>query len=135
MKSLMRRCGRFGLVGIMGAALQVALVSLLSRWFGVAAATPVAVEIAILHNFAWHECFTWRDRSYKGIQHVASGLWRFHAGNGAISLCGNTALVPVFVSRLGVPVGFASIAAISICSLANFLVADRWIFANRRGTG
>jgi putative flippase GtrA len=24
-------------------------------------ATAVAVELAVLHNFVWHHCWTWRD--------------------------------------------------------------------------
>ncbi len=58
------RIGRFSLVGFLGAVLQLTLMSLLTKYFGVfsAAATLIAVEIAILHNFVWHERFTWDNR-------------------------------------------------------------------------
>ena len=48
------RFGRFSLVGFMGALLQLTLVFLLTRYFGVlsTAATLAAVEITILHNFS-----------------------------------------------------------------------------------
>ena len=61
----MKRFGKFNLVGMMGAVLQIALVWLLTKraGFSTIAATAIAVECAILHNFAWHERFTWRDRA------------------------------------------------------------------------
>jgi putative flippase GtrA len=59
---------------------------------------------------------------------LALRLWRFHAGNGLVSLAGNTALMYCLVERLKAPVLPAAMGAIVICSLANFLIADRWVF-------
>ena len=122
------RFGRFSLVGLMGAVLQLTLASLLTRYFGglSAAATLVAVEITVLHNFVWHERFTWRNQGPKNSRQLALRLWRFHAGNGVVSLAGNTILMYGLVERLKAPVLPTAIGAIVVCSLANFLVADRW---------
>jgi putative flippase GtrA len=135
MKSAKRRFGRFGIVGLMGAAVQLFLLNVLTRSFGLLdlIATPAAVEIAILHNFIWHERFTWSDRAanragYSG--QLAWRLWRFHAANGVISLAGNTLLMYFLVERLKVPAMPAALGAIALCSAANFLVADRWVFAS-----
>lgn len=124
------RFGRFSLVGFIGAVLQLTLVSLLTTYFGVlsAAATLVAVEITILHNFAWHERFTWGNRGLKSSRQLVLRLWRFHAGNGLVSLAGNTILMYCLVERLKAPILPAAMGAIVICSLANFLIADRWVF-------
>jgi len=121
------RFGRFSLVGFLGAVLQLTLVSLLTKYFGIlsTAATLIAVEIAILHNFVWHERFTWGNRSPK---HLALRLWRFHAGNGLISLAGNTVVMYCLVERLKAPVVPTAMGAIVLCSLANFWIADRWVF-------
>jgi putative flippase GtrA len=126
------RFGRFGLVGFMGALLQLALVFLLTKCFGIisTAATLVAVEIAVLHNFAWHERFTWAKRCPGNSRQTARRLWRFHAGNGLVSLAGNTVLMYFLVERLKAPVLPAAMGAIGLCSLANFLIADRWVFPN-----
>ena len=123
---------RFSLVGLIGAALQLTLISVLTRYFGVLStmATFAAVEITVLHNFVWHEQFTWRKRDPEGSQKMARRLWRFHAGNGLLSLAGNTVLMYCLVDRLKAPLLPAAIAAIVICSLANFLIADRWVFSN-----
>jgi putative flippase GtrA len=114
----------------MGALLQVALVSLLTKGFGIlsTAATLVAVEITVLHNFLWHERFTWSNRGPKSSRQLVLRLWRFHAGNGLISLAGNTVLMYCLVEQLKAPVLPAAVAAIILCSLANFLIADRWVY-------
>jgi len=133
MKSVESRFGRFSLVGLLGALLQLLLISLLTQYFGFAgvAATPIAVEITILHNFIWHERFTWRERCPKTLRQIAERLWRFHATNGFVSLTGNTILMYFLVRRLHAPVLPTAIGAIILCSLANFLLADRWVYANR----
>jgi len=124
------RLGRFSLVGFMGASLQLMLMSLLTTCFGVlsSTATLIAVEITILHNFVWHECFTWSNQRSKSSRQLALRLWRFHAGNGLVSLASNTLLMYLLVERLQAPALPTALGAIVLCSLANFLLADRWVF-------
>ena len=125
------RFGKFNLVGIAGAAVQLSLIALLTKSFDLRAglAAAIAVEVAILHNFAWHERFTWRDRTADSSPLVR--LLRFHAANGTVSLIGNAVLVDLFVERCGFPVVLSGLAAILICALVNFRLADRWVY---RGT-
>jgi dolichol-phosphate mannosyltransferase len=124
------RFGRFNLVGALGAGLQILLFDLLMKWFQMreAAAAPIAVEIVVLHNFLWHERFTWRERSSCGLRQRAIRLWRFHAGNGLISVVGNTALTYCLVEQLQSPALLSAVAAIAICAPVNFLIADRWVY-------
>ncbi|HZA35631.1 MAG TPA: GtrA family protein, partial [Vicinamibacterales bacterium] len=58
----------FAGVGLMGFGVQVAVLGLLTAGAGLAtaAATAIAVEAAVLHNFVWHERWTWRDRARGG---------------------------------------------------------------------
>jgi putative flippase GtrA len=127
------RFSRFSLVGMIGALLQLLLISLLTKYFriGSIAATLIAVEITILHNFIWHQRFTWSDRDLKSSRQIAR-LWRFHVGNGLISLAGNTLVVYCLVERLNAPIVPTAIGAIILCSLANFLLADRWVYTDLR---
>lgn len=124
------RFGKFTLVGLLGGALQLFLLFLLTKSFHVLAvpATAIAVEIAVLHNFLWHERFTWRDRGFRSLRQRAIRLARFHAGNGLVSLLGNTALTYWFVARLDAPVLLSAMAAIALCSVTNFILADRWVY-------
>lgn len=90
------RFGRFSLTGLMGAALQVILFDLCMKGFhlpGVAAA-PIAVEMVVLHNFFWHEQFTWQDRRTIGLRERATRLWRFH-----VSICQRHAIYPLCYSK------------------------------------
>src|ERR1035438_3026162 len=63
LRPMLHRWWRFNLVGIGGFALQLGMLWVLARLFGVhyLIATALAVEIAVLHNFAWHEAWTWRN--------------------------------------------------------------------------
>jgi len=56
---------RFNAVGAMGIAVQIASLTLLVSALGVhyLPATAVAIELSVLHNFLWHERWTWRDRT------------------------------------------------------------------------
>ena len=125
------RFGKFNLVGLLGAVLQLMLFYLLMRagHLSTSPATVIAVEIAVLHNYVWHERFTWRDRAPLNLRQRIVRLCRFHAGNGLVSLAGNTALTYIFVEWLALPAVISAVAAIALCTPANFLLADRWVYA------
>ncbi len=55
---------RFNFVGALGIGVQLAAVTLLVGVLGLhyLVASALAIEMAVLHNFAWHERWTWRDR-------------------------------------------------------------------------
>ena len=124
----MRWC-KFSLVGAMGMVVQLGTLALLTA-AGVEylLATAVAVETAVLHNFAWHQNFTWSDR--EGA--ILARLARFHLTNGAISIVGNLALMRVLVGHFGLAPLPANLLSLSVCWLANFLAADRVVFLGRR---
>jgi dolichol-phosphate mannosyltransferase len=125
------RFGRFNLVGLAGAGVQLLAFSLLMHLSHLrpAEAAPIAVEIAVLHNFLWHERFTWRDREPPHWRRTAGRFWRFHAANGLISVFGNAAVTYCLVEWLHVPALLSAAAAIAFCTPANFLAADRWVYA------
>ena len=128
------RFARFVFVGAVGAVVQFAGLALLIGWLGWSSliATPLAVEAAVLHNFIWHERFTWRDCRTQGSAGFSMRLLRFHLANGAVSLAGNVVLMYLLVDLACVPFGLAAVAAIGLCSFANFCVMDRWIYARTR---
>jgi putative flippase GtrA len=47
-------------------------------------------------------------------------------------MAGNLALMPVLVGRAGMPVIAANAVAVLVCSVANFLLGDSWVFAGQR---
>jgi len=95
-------------------------------------AMPLAVEAALLHNFLWHERFTWSDRRFAGLRQRAFRLFRFHAGNGVFSITANILLTWGLVEWLHLRAVPSALAAIALCAPANFLLADCWVFAGAR---
>jgi putative flippase GtrA len=116
---------RFNLVGLAGFVVQAGVLAALHTIGAcVALATCLAVEAAILHNFVWHERWTWAGTT-RGSR--AGRLARFHASNGLISMAGNVALTGVLV-QAGAPLVVGNAAAAGICALANFAAAHAWVF-------
>ncbi len=89
---------KFTLVGMLGFAIQLLMIqvftALTSNYL---MATAVAVELTVLHNFVWHERFTWRERVATGVGGKLRRLVRFHVSNGATSIAGNLFLMRLLV--------------------------------------
>ena len=133
MKQTFRSVLRFYAVGAIGVGVQLLVLTLLRRGphLPILAATAVAVESAVLHNFLWHERWTWAHRGLDWSGAFGRFV-RFNVGNGGVSLVGNLAIMELLVSRLHAPDLPANISAIGVCSLVNFLISDRWIFSAGR---
>jgi putative flippase GtrA len=170
---------KFNFVGGIGIGVQFAALFLLKTvlHFNYLAATAIAVEAAVVHNFVWHEQFTWVDRtksgrvpttwrtaaltaeqsaekhgfgwrsafsaaikplfSFRALAPEAPGsryrqsfrrLLRFNLTNGAVSILGNLALMKVMVGQGHMNYLLANAIAITLCSIANFLVSEEWVF-------
>lgn len=127
---LLRRWATFNAVGAMGVAVQLGVLAALVRWVGLGylAATAIAVEAAILHNFVWHQRWTWRDRPATTARAITGRLARYHLTNGAISLAGNFAFMAALTGVLGLDPVLANAAAIASCSLINFAAGTALVF-------
>lgn len=164
-REIFLRWWRFNLVGAIGIVVQLAALFVLKSafHFNYLAATAVAVEAAVAHNFIWHEKFTWADRirvienqpgawpraseartqshqcasfaALRGcvVQESRSSsltrFLRFNLTTGGISILGNLALMRVMVGLSHLNYFAADAIAIVLCSVANFLVSDGWVFA------
>lgn len=143
------RWWKFNLVGAIGIAVQFAVLFVLKSAFGMnyLLATAIAVEAAVIHNFLWHEQFTWVDRikidrvgidrgNFARLKPAPVSSWRgsvrrlvrFHIANGAISLLGNLVLMRMLAGYGRVNYLVANGVAIALCSVANFLVSNEWVF-------
>lgn len=123
---------KFNAVGGMGVAVQLGTLWVLTHAAGwnVLVATALAVEAALLHNFAWHERYTWADRTRnaRSMREAVRRLFAFHVGNGAVSLVGNLVMVAWLSGIMGAPALAANSVSIVVCSLVNFAIGDRLIF-------
>jgi putative flippase GtrA len=128
-RGLFIRWLKFNAVGLLGVGVQLTALTLLAKVAGVhyLIATPLAVETAVLHNFIWHECYTWRDRTRTKPGRLQR-LARFHVTNGLLSLIANVLLMRLLAGLLHVPIVAANLLCIATCSFANFLMSHLLVF-------
>lgn len=125
---VLRRWLRFNAVGVGGFAIQLGALWLLARIGGMhyLVATAIAVEIAVLNNFVWHEAWTWRGL---GVEGRWQRLLRFHVANGFVSIASNVLLTLLLMQWAGLPLLVANAGAVAVTALLNFALAEVWVFA------
>ena len=117
---------RFVIVGCLGFVLQLLTLWALTTVAGWPwlPATAAAVELAVVHNFVWHERWTWKDRGEAGWTRFA----RFNVATGLTSIAGNLVLMAILVGVMRIPTVLANAIAVGVLSAANFVASDRWVF-------
>jgi putative flippase GtrA len=120
-----RRFIRYNVVAALGIGVRLLAAWLLVSGLGLhyLVGTALAIEASVLHNFFWHQRWTWG-----ATDHVLFRCAAFHAGNGLVSFLGAMVLMPLFVGALGVHYLVANILSICITGLLNFYLGDRLIF-------
>jgi putative flippase GtrA len=120
---------RFAAAGFPGFIAQIAgLALLVQAGAHYLVATVIAVEIAILCNFAIHERWTWRDRPAASLRDRWARLLRFNALTAVTSMAGSVALTAVFVESANLSPIAANIASVLALGLVNFAGADTLVF-------
>jgi len=126
---------KFNFVGAVGIFVQFGVLFLLKSLLHLnyLAATALAVEAAVVHNFFWHERFTWADRIRFGRVRRSwktslPRFLRFNLTTGLVSIAGNLGTMRVMVGRVHMNYLVANGIAIVVCSLVNFVVSDGWVF-------
>jgi dolichol-phosphate mannosyltransferase len=122
------RVWKFGFVGLLGAAVNLGLLYLLGVTLGLyeGLAWFLAVEGSILHNFAWHELFTWSDRRQAGGFALIRDAVAFHLAVAGTTLING--LIFAALSLVGAPLLLAGGTGIAGGTVFNFITADRWVF-------
>ena len=127
------RWWKFNAVGALGIAVQLTVLTLLKTGLGAnyLLATALAVESAVVHNFFWHERYTWADRESPAR---FARFAKFNLSTGTFSILGNVVAMKFFVDGLGVNYFAANLLSITVCSILNYLVADRFVFLKAGAT-
>ena len=118
---------KFNAVGAGGIVVQLVTLAGLKSAMGMdyLLATALAVEAAVVHNYLWHERFTWADR-------IAENSWirfaKFNLSTGLFSIVGNILVMRALVGAVHVNHFVANMVTIATCSIVNFLVSDRFVF-------
>jgi dolichol-phosphate mannosyltransferase len=122
---------KFNVVGAFGFALQSGALFILTHTaprFSYLAATAVAVELAVLNNFVWHQRWTWNDRPTATKKETLRRLAKFNITTGLVSIAGNLVLMNILVGRFRLPIIVANLASVAGCSILSFILSDRIAF-------
>ncbi len=118
---------KFNAVGAGGIVVQLLGLALLKSVLQMdyLLATALAVEAAVVHNYFWHERFTWADRT-------GGNSWvrfaKFNLTTGLSSILGNVLIMRLLVGGAHLNYFAANLLTIATCSIVNFLVSDRFVF-------
>lgn len=148
---------RFSAAGLAGFVIQVAaLTVLVACGVNYLVAAALAVELAILVNFVWHEHWTWKDcipsgaysaygaygpptarsrrssldfwRAKADAKAVMGRLLRYNAFTALTSIVGSVAITGLLVESLAFPAVIANIISVVTLGLVNFVGADKLVF-------
>jgi putative flippase GtrA len=118
---------KFNAVGAGGIVVQLVALTLLKSGLRLdyLVATALAVEAAVIHNYFWHERFTWADRT-RGSSWARFA--KFNLTTGLFSILGNVLAMKVLVGAAHLNYFVANILTIATCSILNFVVSDTFVF-------
>lgn len=124
---LVRRFGKFGIVGASGVIINTVVLWLLTHGLNVyyLIASPIAIEVALCSNYLLNNNWTFLDRRAGFV--TWAGLARYHA----VSLGGmliNVGILHVLVTWTGMPVVAANLVGIGVATIWNFVLSVGWTF-------
>src|SRR5436309_8998592 len=121
---------RFNAIGAMGVGVQLLLLSLLTTTFhfGYLLSTAIAVQCALIHNFFWHQRWTWKSAVPSSKKEWFRRFVKFNSSSGSISMLGNLGFTSVIVQAIHLPYLISNLLAIATCNIANFLLARNFAF-------
>ena len=125
---MMTRIARFMGAGIIGFVVQIAVLAvLIALNVHYLLATALAVELAILVNFAWHERWTFKDRAY-GAYGAVGRLLKYNALTAVTSILGSVIVTGFLAETMAIPVVIANIISVVVLGALNFVGADKLVF-------
>lgn len=133
-KGLVQQWLKFNAVGAMGIVVQLIVLTILTHVVRInyLLATFFGVEAAVLHNFVWHERWTWAQHVQGGTKEMLLRLAKFNFTTGTFSILGNLGFMRIFVGTFRMPVLPANLLAIGVCNLLNFAVSHYFVFRSHR---
>jgi dolichol-phosphate mannosyltransferase len=121
---------RFNTIGIMGTGLQLLLIFFLRTFFQLnyLLATLIAVQCSLIHNFFWHQRWTWKNSVTHGKRESFQRFLKFNSTTGTISMMGNLGFTSILVQAVHLPYLVCNILAIGGCNVLNFVLANNFAF-------
>jgi len=123
---------RFNAIGTMGVGVQLLFLFLLQTFFHLSylLSTAIAVQCALIHNFFWHQKWTWKSAAGVTKKESFRRFVRFNSSSGPISILGNVGFTSMIISVVHLPYLISNLLAIATCNVANFVLAGKFAFRN-----
>ncbi|MDP8205142.1 MAG: GtrA family protein [Candidatus Electryonea clarkiae] len=131
------RIGKFGFVGVLGVGVNMGLYFIFSDILGITdfISRALAIEVSIIHNFAWNFSWTWKDRS-GSIREIPSRMLRYH-GSTLFSSFGVTLatgwLLMLILPETVIARYMSHLAGIGVGMVSNYILSDLWVFKKSQG--
>ena len=126
---MVTRLLRFWIAGLAGFLVQIGLLAaLIAGGVHYLAATAIAVEVAILANFVWHQRWTWRDRPTESVREGWMRLLRYNTMTALTSVAGSLVVTGLLVEMLSVPPVAANAISVVLLGALNFAGANTLVF-------
>jgi len=118
---------KFNAVGAGGIVVQLVVLTVATSVLKIdyLISTALAVEAAVIHNYFWHERFTWLDRPTESSR---ARFLKFNLSTGLFSIVGNMLLMRALVDGVHLNYVIANLITIATCSIVNFVVSDLFVF-------
>ncbi len=119
---MLARMARFGVVGVLGLIVNSVILFLAHGIAGLPllVASPLAVEVAIVHNFFWNDHWTFRASG--------SSLWRLGKFNltsvGGLLIA--SGVLYLLATRAGVHYLLANLVGVALATVWNFTTSLLW---------
>jgi putative flippase GtrA len=126
----LRKWARYNAIGTMGVVVQLLILLALRHLFHLnyLVATLIAVQCALIHNFVWHQRWTWRANPTSGKKASLLRFLRFNSSTGTISMIGNLGFTTVLAQAIHLPYVFCNLLAVGACNIASFAFANNFVF-------
>jgi dolichol-phosphate mannosyltransferase len=130
---LLWRSLRFSVVGASGVVVHSAALYLVHDVAGLTLewASPIAIAIAILHNFRLNNVWTFGAHPHRDGRDYLGRLLRYYFSSSLGALLNYVVLLSL-VRQLKWEYLIANLAGIAAGMLSNFLLSEFWVFRRRR---
>src|SRR5687767_3249991 len=121
---------RYNAIGVMGVGVQLSVLIALKTMFDLNpfVATFFAIQCALIHNFFWHQRWTWRGTATAGKGASFRRFLRFTSSSGTISTLGTIGFTALLLQAVNLPYIVCNVMAIGACNIANFLFSHNFVF-------
>lgn len=128
--SLLKRILSFQFIGWIGTAINLAVL-----WFcydvlswPLLVSGALAIEIAIIHNFAWYYFWTWNDRVAFTVRNFITLFARYNIFTAAIDFVIRLGILWILTEYFGVHYLISDVIGMFIAPILKYITNDAYIF-------